>query len=122
MPSLSRARPARVGRGARSPGDSAEHLGADGHHPDDLSKEVGPKPLASHVSDPDRIGGLIAGMLATLERVSRQYVRGVSPRRYASAFAFSASNSCCVSAPASSSSSAFAISAADPPPPAVSRT
>jgi hypothetical protein len=45
-----------------------------------------------------------------------------SPRSYASALAFSASNSSCVSAPASSSSLALAISAADPPPPAVSRT
>ena len=40
---------------------------------------------------------------------------------YASALAFSVSNSSCVIAPASSSSLAFAISAADPPP-AVSRT
>jgi hypothetical protein len=45
----------------------------------------------------------------------------MSPRSYASALAFSASNSACVIAPESSSSLAFAISAADPPP-AVSRT
>ena len=50
------------------------------------------------------------------------YDRVASPRSYASALAFSASNSSCVSVPASSSSFAFAISAADPPPPAVSRT
>jgi aryl-alcohol dehydrogenase-like predicted oxidoreductase len=41
--------------------------------------------------------------------------------RYASAFALSESNSCCVIAPESSSSLALAISVAGPPP-AVSRT
>jgi hypothetical protein len=54
-------------------------------------------------------------------RDSQALARVLSPRSYASAFAFSASNSCCVIAPASSSSLAFAISPADPPP-AVSRT
>lgn len=52
---------------------------------------------------------------------SAAIARLVSPRSYASAFAFSASNSSCVIAPESTSSLAFAISAADPPP-AVSRT
>ena len=49
-------------------------------------------------------------------------LRDVDQRvRYASAFAFSASNSACVIAPESSSSLALAMSAAAPPP-AVSRT
>ncbi len=59
-----------------------------------------------------------AVLLAMLDRVSRP---ARVPRSYASALAFSASNSSCVIAPESSSSLAFAISAADPPP-AVSRT
>ena len=57
-----------LGESARDP---AEHLGADGHHPDDLAKDVALEPLAPHVPDTDRLGGLIAGMLAKLERVSR---------------------------------------------------
>jgi hypothetical protein len=104
-----------------SAGDPAEHLGADGHHPDALAKDHEPEPPASHVPDTDRIGGLIAGMLAETRTRQRPIARVVSARSYASAFAFSASNSSCVIAPESSSSLAFAISAADPPP-AVSRT
>jgi hypothetical protein len=54
-----------------SAGDAAEHLGADGHHPGALAKDLEPEPPASHVPDTDRIEGLIAGMLR-LERVSGQ--------------------------------------------------
>jgi hypothetical protein len=63
----------------------------------------------------------MARMLATLDASAAISPSSVPPRSYASAFAFSASNSCCVIAPASSSSLAFAISPADPPP-AASRT
>ena len=41
-----------------SAGDPAEHLGGDGHHPDDLANDVALEPLARHGPDTDRIGGL----------------------------------------------------------------
>ena len=85
-----------------SAGDREERLGGDGHHPDDLANAVKLEALARH--RPRHGPDWTARMLAKLECVRPPFARVVFQRSYASAFAFSASNSCCVVARASSSS------------------
>ena len=88
-----------------SAGDREERLGGDGHHPDDLANAVKLEALARHRS---RHGPDWTSRDARQARMRQPpFARVVFQRSYASAFAFSASNSCCVIAPASSSSLAW---------------
>jgi hypothetical protein len=56
----------------RSVDVAVDVIGADPvDDPDDLANDAEREPLASYAPDTDRILGLIAGTLATLDRVSR---------------------------------------------------